>query len=269
MNELRFDDAGKYVINVPAESLWLHQGMGTHWLGVPVSVSAPEGHAGGRLLVLEADLYAPQSGNAPRAFLGSAQLAVAFGNVSSDRPTIPFLLTSAQILALEAQRAGDLRLELDVRGFLPQAKGYPGANQVTEHISVAESRWRQQVEGLGRSLGVEMTIPFPIGDGPQQAGSDYLREAQRRLGGNDVDGAILEVRRALEQIRVGSGWAWPGKKDQDQQTADERWARIRADLEHQASGALHTDAGTRHHTYSRGEAETLIAATAALLRLLP
>jgi hypothetical protein len=180
------------------------------------------------------------------------------------------LLTGAQLLALEAQRAGDLRLELDVRAFLPQADGYPGANEVTEHITVAESRWRQQLEGLGRSLGVEMTIPFPLGDGPRQAAADYLREAQRRLGANDVDGAILEVRRALEQIRMSSGWAWPGsKKTRDQRTADERWATIRAALEDQASGALHADAGTKDYAYSRTEAETLIAAAAALMRLLP
>ena len=269
MNELRFEDAGKYVISIQSESLWLHKGMGTHWLDVQVVVSAPDDRSNGRLLLLEVDLHAPQSNIASRAFLGSARLAVAFGNVGTDRPTLRFLITSAQILALEAQRAGDLRLEFDVRGYLPQAHEYSGANHITEHVSVAESRWRQQIEGLGRSLGVEMTIPFPLDDGPQQAASDYLREAQRRLGGNDVDGAILEVRRALEQIRLGSGWAWPGKKDQDQQTAGERWARIRADLEHQASGALHTDSGTKNHKYSRAEGETLIAATAALLRLLP
>ncbi|MDT0468737.1 hypothetical protein [Streptomyces gibsoniae] len=269
MNELRFEDETKYVIDVQTDSLWIHKGMGTHWLDVPLAVSAPANRTGTHLLILEADLHASPSHSTPRAFLGAARVSVASGNGGPDRLTLRFLLTGAQILALEAQRVGDLFLELDVRGFLPRTDRYPGSPQVTEYLSVAESRWRQQLEGLGRSLGVEMTIPFPLGDGPHQAVSDYLREAQRRLGGNDIDGAILEVRRALEQIRAGSCWAWPGKKDKDQQTADERWARIRADLEHQASGALHADSGTKDYTYSRTEAEAMIAATAALLRLLP
>ncbi|MBC3844653.1 hypothetical protein GXW82_44110 [Streptacidiphilus sp. 4-A2] len=167
---------------------------------------------------------------------------------------------------------------MDVRGFLPgipdttgfgSGPGYPSAGQAIEHICIAESRWRQQLQGLGRSLGVEMTIPFPVGEGPQQEASDFLREAQRRLSGNDIDGAILEVRRALEVVRKHSGWAWPGKKDIDQQTADERWSTIRAGMEHQAGGALHNDLGTKDYIYSRTEAEVLIAQTAALLRLLP
>jgi hypothetical protein len=73
-----------------------------------------------------------------------------------------YLITNAQLLALEQQRTGDLRLELQVDGFLPQAlSAFPGASQVTEHITVVESRWRQQLANLGRTLGVEMLVPFP------------------------------------------------------------------------------------------------------------
>ncbi|WP_042428096.1 hypothetical protein [Streptacidiphilus anmyonensis] len=274
MNELRFETAGKYVVNVQPETLAILKGMGTHWLEVQLAVNAPDGSPGGRLLMVEADLFVQQQTNV-KAFLGSARLTIAFANGGFDRSTVRFLLTGAQLLALEAQRHGDLHLELEIRGFLPQAPdadgapGFPGANQVTEYITVAESRWRQQLRNLGRSLGLEMTIPFPVGDGPQQVAANYLREAQRRLEGQDVDGAILEVRRALEEVRTASGWAWPGKKDLDQQTAEERWSKIRSALEHQAGGALHNDLGTKDHTYSRNEAEVLIAQTAALLRLLP
>ncbi|MFH9355366.1 hypothetical protein [Kitasatospora sp. NPDC017646] len=49
---------------------------------------------------------------------------------------------------------------------------------------------------------------------------------------------------------------------------DERWALVRSALEDQASGAMHTDPSTKDHTYTHAEAEVLIAATAALLRLL-
>lgn len=155
-------------------------------------------------------------------------------------------------------------------GFLPQAAtGFPGAPEVTEYISIAESRWRQQLAGLGRTLGVEMRIAFPDDDEPRRRVADFLREAQRLLGGSEIDSAMLQVRKALETIKNTSGWNWPGKKDKPDRTVDERWALIRAAMEDQASGAMHVDPGTRDHVYTRAEVETLIAMTAALLCVTP
>lgn len=67
-------------------------------------------------------------------------------------------------------------------------------------------------------------------------------------------------------IGLNSGWGWPGKRPDKDRTPGERWAWIRAALEDQASGALHKDAVTKPFTYSRTEAEALIAMAAALLR---
>jgi hypothetical protein len=89
-------------------------------------------------------------------------------------------------------------------------------------------------------------------------------------GQAEVDGAILEAQRALEYIETNSGWSWPWqKKERDQRTPDERWAWIRSGLADQASGALHRGAGTKDYTYSRAEAEVLIAMATALLSLVP
>jgi len=269
MNELRFDGGiGTFTVNVRESSLWIHRALGTHSLELQLEVVVPDSGDAGRVLQLETDLFAHRD-NAGRAWLGSAAHTLAFAPGGVQRPTLRFLLTGAQILALEEQRIGDLRLELDVRGVLPQAAGHPGGSQATEYIAVAESRWRQQLAGLGRSLGVEMTIPFPGDDEPGRATADFLREAQRQLGGNEIDAAMLQTRKALETIKNTSGWGWPGaKKEKGQITTEERWALIRSALEDQASGAMHTDPGTKDHTYTRTEAEVLIAATASLLRLL-
>jgi hypothetical protein len=203
--------------------------------------------------------------------LASANVSVPFNPDGEVRlPTLLYLITNAQLVAMEQQRNGDLRLELQVRGFLPQAvSGFPGGSEVTEYISIAESRWRQQLAGLGRTLGAEMLIPFPDDDEPRRALAGYLREAQRVLGGNEIDAAMLQVRKALESIKHTSSWNWPGKKEKGDRTVDERWALIRAALEDQASGAMHVDPGTRDHKYTRAEVETLIAISAALLRVMP
>ena len=112
-------------------------------------------------------------------------------------------------------------------------------------------------------------IPFPDDDEPRRRVADFLREAQRLLGGSEFDSAMLQVRKALETIKHTSGWNLPGKKDKGYCTVDERWAMIRSAMEDQASGAMHVDPGTRDHIYTRTEVEAVIAMTAALLCVMP
>ncbi|MFJ8038903.1 hypothetical protein ACIRBX_00125 [Kitasatospora sp. NPDC096147] len=270
MDELPFDgDIGSVAVDVAENCLMILKAAGTHCLQLQLAVHTPPTDQAGRLIVLETDLFAPQ-GPKPTAWLGSATHNLAFTPGGLERPILRFLLTSAQILALEAERRGDLRLEIQIRAVLPQATGHPGGTQASVHNDVAESRWRQQLENLGPALAFEQSIPFPAGDGPRQEAVDHLRSAQRRLGGNDIDGAILDARRALEYIEENSGWHWPGQsKIKEQRTQDERWAWIRSALADQTSGALHKDKLTKTFTYTRAEVEVLIAMTTALLRLVP
>lgn len=67
--------------------------------------------AAGRLLCLETTLCAPQA-NGPRVPLASANVSVPFNPAGEvRRPTLQYLITNAQLLALEQRRTGDLRLE--------------------------------------------------------------------------------------------------------------------------------------------------------------
>lgn len=274
VNQLRFDDGlGVYSVSAAPDSVMIAKGMGTHYIQVQLQVGIPEvGAAAGRLLVLETTLYAPQGATGGSAPLASANVSVPFnpgGEIR--RPVLLFLVTNAQVQALEKHRNGDLRLELQINAVLPQASSaFPGATQVTEYITIAESRWRQQLVGLGRTLGAEMLIAFPDDDEVRLAVGGFLREAQRLLGGNEIDAAMLQVRKALETIKNTGSWPSPaGKKDKGEITAPERWALIRAAAADQASGAMHVDPGTKDYTYSRTEVEALIAITAALLNVLP
>ncbi|MGA5509462.1 hypothetical protein [Streptomyces umbrinus] len=268
MDELRFDaPIGSLAIGHRDNGLMILKDLGAHGLRLQLEVKTPAAPEAGRVLVLETVLYAPYS-SGHRGRLGAAAVTLAFSPDTVERPHLHYSLTSAQVRALEEHRLGDLRLEVEVRAVLPQAEGHPGCPPATLYIDVAESRWRQQLDALGPALVMEMSVPFPAGDDGRQEAVVYLREAQRRLRDNDVDGAMLEVRRTLEYIRLNSGWDWPGKKPDKERTPEERWAWIRSALEDQASGALHKDAVTKNFTYSRIEAETLIAMAAALLRLL-
>ncbi|MCU1685187.1 MAG: hypothetical protein JWQ81_5926 [Amycolatopsis sp.] len=270
MDQLKFDPGlGTYSVNVAPESLWISKGMGAPYFQLQLEVGIPEiGEKAGQLLYLDTTVHAQQS-NGPRVPLASTNVSVPFVPTGETRRHhLQYLITNAQLLALEHSRTGDLRLELQIRGFLPQASGFPGGPETTLHISVAESTWRQQLASLGRTLGVDMVIPFPADDEPSGAVTDFLREAQRLLGGRDIDSAMLQVRKALETIKTTSSWTWPGNKNKVDRTADERWSLIRSALEDQASGAMHGDAGTKDYTYTRAEVETLIGMTAALVRVI-
>jgi hypothetical protein len=270
VEQLRFEKSlGTYLATVEPESIWISRGLGTHCVRAQLALANPEVVAdAGRLLHLETTLYAPVA-SGPRAPLASTNVSVAFGGPAEVRRVeLTYLLTNPQLLALEQNRLGDLRLEVQIRGFLPGAPGFAGCPDVTTYLSVAESRWRQQLESLGRSVGVETVVPFPEDDDPLRGIADFLREAQRQLAGNEIRAAMVHVRMALEGIKQQTSWPWPGKKDREQWTAGERWARIRATLEDQASGTVHLQ-GTRDYQYSRDEVETLIVMTAALLRIVP
>ena len=207
MNDIRFDAGiGHCLVTCPDNGVWIYKGMGAHSLEVLLKISPEFTEKAGRLLHIRGDLYAAQD-SAPRAILGTATQEIPFtpGN-GIDQARLRYLLTSPQLHALEESRSGDLRLELEVHAVLPQTVGYPGASMATLYPTVAQSRWATQIEGLGRSVAYEMSVPFPRDDEPRAEAARWLRDAQRRLSNGDVDGAMLEARRTLEWIEGNAGW---------------------------------------------------------------
>ncbi len=200
MNQLRFETGlGHYSVSVAPDSVWILKGMGTHYFQVQLQIGIPEVAAvAGRLLCVETTLYAPEGGG-PRVPLASLSVSVPFkpeGEVR--RPTMQYLITDAQLLALEQRRTGDLRLELQVSGFLLQAAaGFPGALEITEYITIAESRWRQQLAGLGRTLGAEMMIPFP---------TTMIRAGVSRISYATPSGSSAAARSTPRRSRSARRW---------------------------------------------------------------
>ena len=121
--------------------------------------------------------------------------------VTVQRISLSFPLTSLQVHAIEAGRAGDVRFEIDLNATLPQVPGYPGSTQDTAHITIAKSRWEQQLAQLGPSAVFEMAVPYRLGDLERDEVGRTLREAQRLLTVGEIRASILEVRRALEWVR--------------------------------------------------------------------
>lgn len=267
MQELRFDDL-RFAVSTDNDQVWLHRGLGGHELRVQLNVVATPFKEAGQILALEAGLVGFGTASGPRSMLARTTLNLAYTQaVTVHRVQLSFLLTSLQLHAIEAGRGSDMRFELDLNATLPQAVGYPACAPETLGITIAKSRWEEQIAALGPSSAFEMAVPFPLADEPRAEIGRTLREAQRLITVGEIRASILEVRRALEWIQQNAGWDNPGtKKAAEQCSQSERWWRIQAALYSQTSGAMHNDAITRDFQYSRVEAETLLAMTSALLR---
>ncbi|MFF8911666.1 hypothetical protein [Streptomyces olivaceoviridis] len=265
---------GKYgivhTVEVSSDQTWLRRALGGHELSVQLAVGVSPFAEAGKILALEADLFGFDT-TGQRSRLGRTTVNLAYTPVVTvHRTSLSFPLTSLQVHAIEENRTGDVRFEIDLNATLPQAPGYPGCAQATAHITIAKSRWEQQIAQLGPSAAFEMAVPYPLGDPQRAEVGRLLREAQRLLTTGEIRASILEIRRALEWIQQNVDWDNPGsKKVASQCNQIERWWRIQDALYSQTSGAMHNDAVTKDFVYDRAEAETLLAMTAALLRNVP
>lgn len=130
-------------MSVAPESVSIFKGMGAHYFQVQLEVGIPPVDEMAGAAAVPRDHAVRPAGLWPRVPLASANVSIPFnpeGEVR--RPTLCYLITNAQRLTLEQRRVGDLGLELQVNGVLPQAaSGFPGGTQVTEYIRIAESGW--------------------------------------------------------------------------------------------------------------------------------
>ncbi|WP_406274845.1 hypothetical protein OH779_40295 [Actinacidiphila glaucinigra] len=219
---------------------------------------------------MEADLFGFGAPPAGRSRLSRVTTNLAYTPVVTVHRVNLSFPTSLQVHAIEDGCAGDVRFEIDLNATLPQASGYPGSTQDTVRITIAKSRWEEQIAQLGPSAVFEMAVPYPLGDPERAEVGRTLREAQRLLTVGEIPAAILQVRRALEWVQQNVDWDNPGsKKLGNQLNQTERWWRIQDALYGQACGALHADAVTKDFVYDRPEAERLLAMTAALMRNVP
>ncbi|MFF7242099.1 hypothetical protein [Streptomyces collinus] len=161
---------------VSNDQTWLHRGLGAYELSVQLAVGVSPFTEAGKVLALEADLFGFEAtGQRSRLARTTANLAYT-PEMSVQRVNLSFPLTSLQVHAIEAGRTGDVRFEVDLNAVLQQAPGYPGSAQATVHITIAKSRWEQQLAQLGPSAAFEMAVPYPLGDPERDEVGRTLRD---------------------------------------------------------------------------------------------
>jgi hypothetical protein len=264
---LKFDRNRWIEIRQTEHPVALQRGYGTHNAALSLTITAGPDFVPGTLLVLDAQVATAEN----NLFLGNtATIRTPLYPTPTPR-ALSLPLTNEQLLRLEdARRGRDLDLQIRYQAWLPE---HDGGRQATEHqdrITIAASRWLQQLEVLDLGVGFTVTVPLPFQDGELKGAGDCIRKARHHLYDGEYDAAIGQVRRAIERMKPLAQWpAVSRTEDVKLRSQAQRWEAIRLSVFSQASGAAHDDEVTKTFSYSREEAEALIGMAASLLRAVP
>ncbi|MGY3520160.1 hypothetical protein ACVMYR_28010 [Micromonospora sp. PTRAS2] len=138
-------------------------------------------------------------------------------------------------------------------------------------FDINAGEWAAQMVKVDAGAFVELLVPLAR-DADYTGAVAALRKARELLRQSNIEPAIVEARKAVEQVRIAYGtqklFAAAIKKNPRQRTLTERWAFMVEDLFSTMSGAGHKDEVTKDFEYTRDDAEMLIVATAGMLKRL-
>ncbi|MET8355221.1 MULTISPECIES: hypothetical protein [unclassified Micromonospora] len=176
-----------------------------------------------------------------------------------------------------ARRSGSTGLQaekvfVELAEAVARARPLPRMRTGDLRFDINAGEWAAQMVKVEAGAFVELLVPLA-------RGADYtdavaaLREARELLRQGNIEPAIVEARKAVEQVRDAYGtqklFAAAKAKTPRQRTLDERWAFMVEDLFSTMSGAGHkNDEVTKDFEYTREDAEMLIVATAGMLKRL-
>lgn len=193
-------------------------------------------------------------------------------------------LSDDQLVALERARGENdvvLNLKLQATLLLPVRDVHPVASEEAR-VRIARGRWSELLDQVGTEVGITLRVPSPLTDAALQSlpatsaddaasmtqATARLRQARAELRDHQWEPCIATCRQVLENL--GRLVAMPPAKQvfetrPEARTQDQRWAAIYHDVKRMANAAHHDDETTTGFTWSRADADAVLAATAGLL----
>ena len=190
--------------------------------------------------------------------------------------TLHLRLQANEVAALEELRAaGDLTFEVSFTGT--------GADEHGEQyllgqcsIRVARSEWLQTLRGAGARDVMLLEVPLPlepeVADGWGDVASN-LRAAEEEYGNGNFRGCIASCRLVIDELGRLLDRKWPRALDRlaesgnGRMTKSHREEAVYAAVRHYTHLAHHAPADGGETSFSRAEAEFVLCATAAGVRL--
>lgn len=193
-------------------------------------------------------------------------------------------LTDDQLICLERARGQNdvvLRLKLQATLLSPPDGVHPVAHEELS-VRILSTRWLELLDQAGTEVGVLIRVPSPLTDSalavpPAASNEDAaslaqatarLRQARAELRDQQWEHCVATCRRVLENIsRLADIPSAKSVADTPaaQRNQEQRWAAIYHDVKGMANAAHHDDSTTEGFSWSRADAEAILAATAGLL----
>lgn len=253
-------------------------GLGVHVLRLELSHQAlwldPEDHAATAVVLLGGTARLDPDNRLVGAFAPRTLGAYGFP-VGGD--WLELQLSDEQLVALDIARGpGDFALRIDVTATVISGQGGHRAPYTAQlSYRIPAPLWHQILDAAGAEVGVTVRVPSPLTQatvtegepepdgGVSTAGlAKRFREAKGHLREGRYEDCVTSCRKILEALKGD-------EKDTDVRPHDrnqvQRWVEIRKAATALANAAPHEDAVTRQMTWTRRDAEPLLAITAALL----
>ncbi|MEV4201094.1 hypothetical protein [Micromonospora globbae] len=284
MASLRYPPFGQ--IHVSFKDVQLTPGVANHRLVLPVQVTGtwldakdPQSNA---QALLTGTVWAEQPSFRWLAGL-EPQVVTLRGYATAEELVVS--LIDDQLVALERARGQDdvvLRLKFQATLLAPPDGVHPVTSEELQ-VRIPRTRWLELMDQAGTEVGVLVRVPSPLTDSaltPPPATSDEdaaslaqaaarLRQARAELRDQQWEHCVATCRRVLENIsRLVSLPSAKSVADipAAKRTQDQRWAAIYWDVKSMAHAAHHDDSTAEGFSWSRADAEAILAATAGLLR---
>lgn len=198
------------------------------------------------------------------------------GFVGTTSATLHLRMQANEVAALEELRAaGDLTFEVSFTGT--------GADEHGEQyllgqcsVRVPRSEWLQTLRGAGARDVMLLEVPLPLDPEVADAWGELasnLRAAEEEYGNGNFRGCIASCRIVIDELGRVLDRKWSRALDRLAEDGDgrmtkaEREEAVYAAVRHYTHLAHHAPADGGESSFSRAEAEFVLSATAAGLRL--
>ena len=256
------------------QSVGLQPVMGAYELAFSLRLSVPTGQGGlPRASVLGARITVQSSEGDVRP-LGFARPQQPFQLVCKDfvdRPSCSLHLSlhPGQIAALEELRdSGELTFQL---WFAGTGMDDHGEQYLHGELSgrVPRSDWLQTLRAAGARNVLLLEVPMPLEEDQNDGWSavaSHLRSAEEAYGTGNYRECVASCRLVFDELGTLCGLKWPHELRRDMAKPEREDAAFGA-LRHYTHLAHHTIGGSGEASFTRSEAQFILSATAAAVRL--
>ena len=136
-------------------------------------------------------------------------------------------------------------------------------------VRVPRSDWLQTLRSAGARNALLLEVPLPLeedqNDGWSAVASN-LRSAEEEYGNGNYRGCVASCRLVFDELGTLCGLKWPQELSRNM-TKPEREDAAFGALRHYTHLAHHTVKGSGEASFTRAEAQFILSATAAAVRL--